>query len=68
MKNELLEHALATLRQAGIEPRVVCNRHWKINWIDQHGRTRLLVVSLSPSNRRAWKRSRATLRRLLLAP
>jgi hypothetical protein len=64
MKNDLLDDALAMLRQVGTEPQVVCNRHWKISWVDQHGRTRLLVVSLSPSNHRARKQSRATLRRL----
>ena len=62
MKNELLVDALAMLRQAGIEPRVTRNRHWKIAWRDQHGRKRLLVVS---SNRGARAQSRATLRRLL---
>ena len=65
MRNELLEEALATLRQAGFEPRVVRNRHWKITWVDQHGRTRMLVVAFSPSNRRARVQSRNTLRRLL---
>jgi hypothetical protein len=31
MKNELLADALIILRQAGIEPRVVRSRHWKIS-------------------------------------
>jgi hypothetical protein len=65
MRNELLEEALVTLRQAGFEPRVVRNRHWKITWIDQRGRTRVLVVAFTPSNRRARLQSRNTLRRLL---
>lgn len=65
MKNELLEDAIETLRQAGFEPHVVRNRHWKVSWIDQHGRTRMLVVAYSPSSSRARLRSRATLRRLL---
>ena len=65
MRNELLEEALATLRQAGFEPRVVRNRHWKVSWVDQHGRTRMLVVAISPSNPQARVQSRNTLRRLL---
>jgi hypothetical protein len=65
MKNELLEDALAMLRQAGIEPQVVRNRHWKITWTDDQGHTRLLVVAFSPSDRRARLQSRAMLRRLL---
>ena len=66
MKNDLLADALATLRRAGIEPRLTQSRHWKLTWIDQRGRTRLLVVSFSPGDRRARARSRATLRRLLI--
>jgi hypothetical protein len=65
MKNELLADALVTLRRAGFEPRVVRSRHWKISWVDERGRTRLLVVSFSPGDRPARTRSRATLRRLL---
>ncbi len=65
MRNEILEEALTTLRQAGFEPRVVRNRHWKVSWVDQHGRTRVLIVAFTPSNRRARLRSRNTLRRLL---
>jgi hypothetical protein len=65
MRNELLEEALLTLRQAGFEPRVVRNRHWKISWTDQCGRTRVLIVAFTPSDRRARVRSRNTLRRLL---
>jgi hypothetical protein len=67
MKNDLLNDAFITLRQAGIKPRVIRNRHWKISWVDQHGRTRLLVVAFSPSNHRARVQSRATLRRLLMS-
>jgi hypothetical protein len=65
MKHELLEDALIILRQAGIEPRVIRGRHWKISWLDEGGRTRLLVVSFSPGTRNARAKSRATLRRLL---
>jgi hypothetical protein len=54
-----------TLRKAGIEPHVARGKHWKISWIDQRGRVRLLVVAFSPSNQRARAQSRATLRRLL---
>jgi len=65
MKNEILADALATLRRAGIEPRVIRNRHWKVSWTDQCGRTRLLTISFSPSSRHARVKSRAILRRLL---
>jgi hypothetical protein len=65
MRNELLEDALATLRQAGIKPQMVRNRHIKLSWIDQQGRRRCLVVALSPSDHRARRQSRAVLRRLL---
>jgi hypothetical protein len=65
MRNELLEEALVTLRQAGFEPRVVRNRHWKISWVDQRGRTRLLTVAHTPGGHKARTRSRAILRRLL---
>jgi hypothetical protein len=65
MRNELLEEALSTFRQAGFEPRVVRNRHWKVTWTDQYGRTRMLIVAFTPSNRRARLQSRNTLRRLL---
>ena len=47
MKNELLADALALLRRAGVEPQVTRSRHWKLSWIDRHGRARLLVVSFS---------------------
>jgi hypothetical protein len=65
MKNELLDKALTTIRAAGFEPDVVRNRHWKVRWTDRRGRTRLLVIASSPSDRRAQAESRAALRRLL---
>jgi hypothetical protein len=65
MKNELLEDALTMIRAHGFEPYIVRNRHWKVSWIDQQGRMRLLVVSFSPSDHRARTQSRAVLRRLL---
>jgi hypothetical protein len=66
-KNELLTEALGMLRQAGFEPRVVRNRHWKVTWTDQYGRTRMLIVAFSPSKRRARLQSRNTLRKLLIS-
>jgi hypothetical protein len=65
MKNELLDEALAMIRAAGYEPNTARSRHWKISWVDQQGRTRLLVVAYTPSGRKARAQSRATLRRLL---
>jgi hypothetical protein len=63
MKTELLDEALSTIRAAGFEPSVVCNRHWKMSWTDRHGRTHRLMIVPSPSDRPA--QSRAVLRRLL---
>jgi hypothetical protein len=65
MKTELLDEALIMIRAAGFTPSVTRNRHWKVSWIDRQGRTRLLVVARSPSDRRARMQSRAVLRRLL---
>jgi hypothetical protein len=65
VRNELLEEALATVRAAGFEPSVERNRHWKVRWTDQRGRSQLLVIAFSPSDRRARMQSRAVLRRLL---
>jgi hypothetical protein len=65
MKNELLEEALTMIRAHGFEPYITRNRHWKVSWIDQRGRTRLLVISFSPSDHRVRTQSPAVLRRLL---
>jgi hypothetical protein len=65
MKNKILEDVVAMLHQASIGPRLIRNRHWKLTWTDQHGRTRMLVVAFSPNSRRARTQSRATLRKLL---
>jgi hypothetical protein len=65
MKNEALEEAVQMIRAAGFKPRVVRNRHWKINWVDRYGRRQHLVVAFSPSDWRARGQSRAMLRRLL---
>ena len=65
MKNELLNEALNMIRARGYMPNVVRNRHWKVSWVDQQGRTRILVIAPSPSNYRARTQSRAILRRLL---
>jgi hypothetical protein len=67
MKNEILDEALAKIRSAGFKPQVAGGRHWKISWIDRHGRPQRLVVSFSPSDRRARHKSRSVLRRLLRA-
>jgi hypothetical protein len=67
MRNELLEEALTMIRAAGFEPIVTRNRHWKVSWIDQRGRTHLLIIALTPSDRRARVQSRTVLRRLLVS-
>jgi hypothetical protein len=65
MRNKLLDDAIAMIRSAGYEPKVVCNRHWKISWVDGSGRKCCLVISVSPSDRLAHHRSRTELRKLL---
>jgi hypothetical protein len=65
MRNDLLNDALATIRDAGFEAHVVRNRHNKIYWTDEQGRRHCLVVSVTPSDWRARLRSRSILRRLL---
>jgi hypothetical protein len=65
MKNEALDEAIKIIRAAGFQPRIVRNRHWKVNWIDQRGRRQSLVMAISPSDWRARWQTRATLRRLL---
>jgi hypothetical protein len=67
MRNELLDEAVEMIRAAGFEPRIVRSRHWKISWIDQQGRTRLLVIAFTPGKRQARTQSRAILRRLLVS-
>jgi hypothetical protein len=61
----VLNEALAMLRASGIEPEVHSNKHFKLMWRDPRGQKRVLVVSVSCSDRRAIFRVRATLRRLL---
>jgi hypothetical protein len=61
----MLDEALTTIRAAGFEPNVARNRHWKVSWTDGRGRTRILVIAFTPSNRRARAQSRSILRRLL---
>jgi hypothetical protein len=39
--------------------------HLKVRWLGRNGRQHLLVLSRSPSDRRASVNARATLRRLL---
>jgi hypothetical protein len=65
MKHDLLNEAIETIRAYGFNPCVARKRHWKVSWVDQQGRTRLLVISFSPSDYRARMQSRAVLRRLL---
>jgi hypothetical protein len=61
----VLNEALAMLRASGIEPEVHANKHFKLVWRDPLGQKRILVVSVSSSDRRAIFHVRATLRRLL---
>jgi hypothetical protein len=63
--NQILRETLATLGAAGIKPDVRQGKHIKVTWHDAAGRRQVLVISMSPSNRRAIYRNRALLRRLL---
>jgi hypothetical protein len=65
MKNDLLDDALEMIRAAGFVPRVTNGNHHKVAWTDQRSRRHCLVVSVSPSDRRARTQSRSVLRRLL---
>jgi hypothetical protein len=64
--NELVAEAVAMLAAHGFTPSVSGKKHVKIRWSDG-GRSYVLVVSRSPSNRHAQVKSRALLRRLLRA-
>jgi hypothetical protein len=66
MRHELLDEALTTIRAAGFVPSVARNKHFKVSWTDQQGRTRLLVIAFSPSDYRPRAKSGAVLRRLLV--
>jgi hypothetical protein len=68
VKNDLLDDAVEMIREAGYEPRVTNGRHHKVRWTDHQDRQHCLVVSVSPSSRRARLQSRAVLRRLLRNP
>jgi hypothetical protein len=62
---ELVRDAEVLLRRHGFAPTVSNGgKHLKISWFDQ-GRRYTLVLSRSPSDRRARLRSRTVLRRLL---
>jgi len=63
--NPLVLEALNTLKARGLVPCVgKRGKHIKIRWVNQ-GRTFLLVVSHSPSDRNSQLNSRTILRRLL---
>jgi len=63
--NNLVHEAVAMLSQHGFIPNVSNGgKHIKIRWRDG-GRSYVLVVSRSPSNRHAQVKSRALLRGLL---
>ena len=45
-ETELLDEALTMIRACVYRPNVVQGRHWKVSWVNQQGRTRLLVIAL----------------------
>jgi hypothetical protein len=63
--NQILRETLATLNAAGFKPMVQHGKHIKVAWYDIAGRRQILVISISPSNRRALQRIARCLRRLL---
>ena len=64
--NDLMRYAVETLIVHGFNP-IITNggKHPKIQWTDNNGRHRVLVIARSPSDHRTRANSRATLRRLL---
>jgi hypothetical protein len=62
----LLDDALETLRRAGLEATVDRGApHFKIKFTNTHGSACVLIISRTPSSRRAIFESRSVLRRLL---
>ena len=66
-RREFVNKAVATIPAAGFEPYVICNKHWKVSWLDQQNRRHCLIIPASPSDYRGRLNSRAVLRRLLWA-
>jgi hypothetical protein len=65
LRNELVREAIAAVVARGFTPAVRNGgKHFKVSWV-ANGRRRVLVISQSPSNRKARVQSRAVLRRLL---
>jgi hypothetical protein len=63
--SELVHDAVFLLRDRGLVPTVSNGgKHFKVSWV-ANGRRHTLVISRSPSDRRARLASRAILRRLL---
>jgi hypothetical protein len=65
MRNAPLNEAVTAIRAAGFEPHLVRNKHWKVFWLDEHGRRRCIVMADTSSDWRAQANMRSTLRRLL---
>lgn len=64
---EILSETLETLRDLGLIPTITHGKHIKVRWI-KDGRRRTLVLSATPSCRRAIYNNRSELRRLLRQP
>ena len=43
------------IRACGYRPNVMHGRHWKVSWVNQQGRTRLLVIALCEG---CWRHER----------
>jgi hypothetical protein len=62
----LVDAALSFLAENGLTAKVnKRSPHFKVAFTNQHGLRCLLILSRSPSDRRAFKQSRAELLRLL---
>jgi len=63
--NQVLDDTVRLLGKMGIEPTIEFGKHVKVRFCDKRQRNHLIIVSNSPSSRRAIKQNRALLRRIL---
>jgi hypothetical protein len=63
--NPLLKDAVAMLRQHGLAAHIENGSHIRVRFTNSFGTHCLLVLSRTPSDQAAIKKSRAQLRRLL---
>lgn len=66
-RNARIIHAMSTLKAAGAKPWLEQGKHFKIKWHDRRGHEQTLVMSRSPSDWRAGRKSARDLRRMIEA-